>query len=500
MQYDVIVIGSGVGGLVSALKLSQQGRRVLLLEKHPVPGGLATNFKRSGFTFEAAIHCVDGLAEKGVIRNYLEGFDLTQHLDFIRIEEFAKIIYPGHSFIADFNQNNFIAFLKKEFPQEDKNIDAIFKRFKLFFKQFDRYCESSLPDWLNLALSPFLYLEIIKASTCTIEQLLDNYTKNKKLQSLICEIWKFIGLPLNKLSALYFLAVYKGYYYDGPTAYIKGGFLGLFKAMVKKIEENGGEVKFNATVKRIITHKGCIRGVATEKEEYKTKVVISNANPLHTLGELIDNAKLSQEYQAKLAPLEKSISASQLYLGLKVPAKTLGMHHHIISVNSSYSQEQDFSYSLSSDYENCSFMLVDHTQIDPSLAPVGKGTLMIMVLDNYSHWKDLNQEDYKRQKREVALKLIQRAEKYLPGLSNNIEIMELATPKTMQRFGNSLEGAIYGYAQTVLQSSINRLRQETKIKGLFLTGAWTQPGHGIHGCFISGVTAADLALKRLPNS
>jgi prolycopene isomerase len=145
-------------------------------------------------------------------------------------------------------------------------------------------------------------------------------------------------------------------------------------------------------------------------------------------------------------------------------------------------------------------MLVDHAEIDPTLTPKGKGSLMIMVLDNYSRWKDFQGESYKQKKEEVSRKLIQRAEKYLPGLTKNIEVMELATPKTMQRFTLSPEGAIYGFAQTVLQSSINRLKQETAIHGLFLAGAWTYPGHGIHGCFVSGMIAADLASKFLPSS
>jgi prolycopene isomerase len=90
-----------------------------------------------------------------------------------------------------------------------------------------------------------------------------------------------------------------------------------------------------------------------------------------------------------------------------------------------------------------------------------------------------------------------RAEKYLPGLSKYIEVIEAATPRTMSRFSASPEGAIYGFAQTPKQSGINRLSQETKVKGLFLTGAWTRPGGGIHACFISGIDAADLALKYL---
>jgi len=141
--------------------------------------------------------------------------------------------------------------------------------------------------------------------------------------------------------------------------------------------------------------------------------------------------------------------------------------------------------------------VVDHSQIDPSLVPEGKGSLLIMVLDNYANWGSLNEDAYKEKKVSVATTLISRAEHYLPGLSGCIEVMEVATPCTMLRYGSSPEGAIYGFAHSVNQSGIKRLSQKTLVKGLFLAGAWTMPGAGVHGCFVSGSDAAALVLKYL---
>ncbi len=169
----------------------------------------------------------------------------------------------------------------------------------------------------------------------------------------------------------------------------------------------------------------------------------------------------------------------------------------MFSINTTYEHDDSFNYSISGDYQRCSLNIVDHAQIEPALVPEGKGGLLIMILDAYENWNKLKQDEYKKKKIEVANKLIARAEKYLPGLSGCIEVMEVATPMTLSDFGSSPEGAIYGFAQTVTQSGINRLAQQTGIKGLFLAGAWTRPGAGVHGCFISGKDAADLALKVL---
>jgi len=118
-------------------------------------------------------------------------------------------------------------------------------------------------------------------------------------------------------------------------------------------------------------------------------------------------------------------------------------------------------------------------------------------LDNYAHWSNLTAEEYHKKKDTVMRKFINRAEVYLPGLSQEIEVMEAATPKTMERFSLSPEGAIYGFSQSVAQSGINRLAQKTKVKGLLLAGGWTRPGAGIHACFDSGRDAAGIALKLL---
>ena len=100
-------------------------------------------------------------------------------------------------------------------------------------------------------------------------------------------------------------------------------------------------------------------------------------------------------------------------------------------------------------------------------------------------------------KNAVAKKLISRLDNLLPGLAENIEFMEVATPLTMQRYGSAPEGAIYGFAQTVSQSGNNRLSQKTAVEGLYLTGAWTFPGGGVFGCFCSGMEAAEFAFRQL---
>ncbi|MDP2940720.1 MAG: NAD(P)/FAD-dependent oxidoreductase [Candidatus Omnitrophota bacterium] len=499
-EYDCIIIGAGAGGLAAALQLSRQGRRVLVLERQPFPGGLATTFKRGGFTFEASMHCVDGLGEGGELREFLSQDDTFARIEAIELDNFARIIYPDFDFTADFNRDHLADALKNYFPSEKADIDKLFSAMDKFFRQFERYAQSNLPEWLKMLQLLIFCPAVIKMSLITAQGFLDKYTSNKKLKGILGDIWRLLGLPPGRVSALYFLLIFQGYHYLS-TVYVKGGFQKLFEAMAARIRKNGSEIRFNVGVKSIATYAGKrVKSVVTESgEEFIAKAVISNANAISTLTQLLDDTRLRQEYQRKLAAMEKSLSAVQVYLGLKCPAKKLGMNRHTFSVNTSYDHDENLQFMLRHDYERCPLELVDHAQIDPGLAPEGKGTLLIMVLDQYSNWENLDPDAYARKKKEVAEKLIRRAEHYLPGLAENIECVEVATPLTLERYTLSPQGAIYGFAQTLEQSGIRRLSQEASVAGLFLAGAWTRPGHGVHACFFSGMEAADLAsayLKR----
>ncbi len=497
-EYDCIVIGAGMAGLSSALKLAANGKKVLVLEKQPVAGGVGTSFKRKGFTFESSLHFVDDLMPAGEVRAALDKFGVSEKVEYIKLNEFGRVVYPDHDFLVGNDFESFKVWLNDNFPQDKVGVTEFFRSIAKFYKQFDHFMHAKIPLWLKLALSPLVYPAIIKTSCLTLEQFIPKKIKDNRARSIISTLWGFVGLPPSELSAFYFLIVLRGCW-GAETAYIKGGFGKLFSAMAERIGEYGSEVKFNTIVTQIITENGGkVTGVRTDKdEEFRAKVVISNANAIDTLTKLIDSNLVKTEYAKKLSSMQKSVSAFTLYLGLDVAAKEVGMRYPLLSLNPGYDHDQAFKACLDGDYSRASFALVDHSQFDPGLVPQGKSSLCLMTFADYALWENLSAEEYAKRKLKTAEAIVAVLEKYLPGLSKHIEYMEAATPKTMARYASLPEGAVYGFAQTVGQSSINRFPQKTKIKGLLLAGAWTSPGCGIHGCFVSGDEAADLALRQL---
>ena len=118
MVYDCIIIGAGMGGLISALKLAASGKKVLVLERQPVPGGVATSFKRKGFVFESSLHFVDALAPDEEIRKFLDEQGVSKKIDFIELKEFGRVIYPEYDFVVKNDFDSLKLLLKDNFPNE----------------------------------------------------------------------------------------------------------------------------------------------------------------------------------------------------------------------------------------------------------------------------------------------------------------------------------------------------------------------------------------------
>jgi len=496
--YDCIIIGAGMGGLTSALKLAASGKKVLVIERQPVPGGVATSFKRKGFTFEAILHYVDGLGPDGEIRKFLDEHGVSPKIDFIELKEFGRVVYPEHDFVVGNDFTALKAWMEDNFPKELKGIKIFFRDLNKFYKQFDHFDQSDMPMWLKFLILPVIYPSVIKASCLSLEQFITKEIKDRKLRAIIGTIWGFMGPAPSEISAFYFLIVFRGCWGD-KTSFMKGGFSSMFQAMSERIRELGSEMKFVTAVTEIITDEcGRVKGVRTNKgEEFLAKTVISNVNAIDTLTRLIDRDALKKEYAAKLSSMQKSLSAVSVYLGLDVPAEAVGMKYPLIYLNTTYDHDEGYRRCVAGDYGRCDLFVINHSRLDPGLAPAGKSTICAMTLDSYSNWDKLTVEEYRKKKKEAADIIVGLLEKYLPGLSKHIEYSQVSTPKTMERFGSLPEGTVYGFAATVGQASINRLDQKTKIKGLFLAGAWTKPGCGVHGCLVSGKDAADEVLHFL---
>ena len=147
------------------------------------------------------------------------------------------------------------------------------------------------------------------------------------------------------------------------------------------------------------------------------------------------------------------------------------------------------------DVENGGYAITLYDNLYKGYSPEGKNIINIMTLQGFDHWEKYkedyfkdNKEEYRKEKERMANILIDKVEKtLLPGLKDAIEVKEIGTPLTNLRYTSNYKGAVYGFDQTLDNSGRNRLGHATPIKNLYLSGAWTKPGHGYGGVIYSGL-------------
>ena len=205
---------------------------------------------------------------------------------------------------------------------------------------------------------------------------------------------------------------------------------------------------------------------------------------------------VSQKYRKKLAQYKPSLSTFIVWLGLnrelKGSLKAFSTH-----VSTGRGPEAGYQSCLQGDIENQSFGVSVYDNIFQGYSSPGTSTLQLLVFCGYEPWRKFesdysagNKSEYNREKDRWTNILIRRAqEQVIPGLSSEIQVKEAATPLTNRRYTGNPEGAIYGFEQFMDNAYMNRIKNRTPIKGLYLASAWGNPGGGYSGVFRAGQDA-----------
>ncbi len=473
-EYDVIIVGSGIGGLTCGALLSKRGYKILILEQHYMLGGYCSSFQRKGFVFNTGVGDVSGLWEKGPITYILEELGLKKDDLFVRNR--IRYLFKGKEIDAD-DLDSFIRLLSEMFPEEKENIHVFFdeakKAYEECYREADMY-GTPLPGELivkvfgekKLFNYPREHSHFYDWMNKTYKEKLDEYFNNDDLKTLLCGLLGYIGTSPEKTPASRALTACVSYYLYGGY-FIKGGALNFAESLRKVIEKHGGKVLLKHKVDEILVENGEVRGVRVGEKVFKSRIIVANVNAKTTFLELVGEDKLSREFIEYIKSLKMSPSCFMVFLGVDMDLST---YPTII-------QNLDEKYGI-----------IINSNADPTLAPEGKASLTILTLANYRDFPNKGTKEYLEKKKALANKLIKKAERIIPGLSKHIIVIDAATPKTFEEYTFMPEGAIYAFDQSI---DTKRPYFKTPIKGLYLASASTFPGGGIEAVVISGIICAN---------
>lgn len=471
-QYEAIVIGGGLGGLVSATALSKRGKKVLLLEKGHMVGGYQVHFKRGPFTIEPCFHFTTELGQGGAVKDILAELGVGREIEFSRMEPAANFVFPDGTISMPSDQQVFTDLLKSKFPENSEDIDGIFYKMNKIYQGLKRFPEFEAIVG-EYAGKPFQFL-------------LDEFIDNKKLQTIIGGFAAWFG-PFSRLSSLLMCGFIGTILNDG--SYIPAGgvksLVGLFET---KLKELGGEILLRSPVKKMIIQEGKAAGIVLQNgERFDSNTVISNVDATYTFFDMVGEEYLPREFASNIRNLELSHSTFNVFLGVKSKDLRLGELPHLIYVLPDYDLEGQFQAMNKGELEKSNFSITIPTKANPSFAPEGHDIIMILTNMPYR----LEGVDWKKDKADFTQRMINLADKIIPGLKENIIMTESATPETLYRYTGNAKGACGGWAFTPKPDFL-RPENKSPIEGLYLAGHWTFPGVGINSVIKSGWLTASL--------
>jgi len=494
-QFDAIVIGSGLGGLSCAAGFARQGFKALVLEQHNKPGGYATTFERpGGFVFDVSLHSTT-VGERNGVRNLITGFPEIDEVEFVPHPSLYRAIFPQHEIRAPQRDlAGYIRTLSDSFPAERQGIQALFDDMVALDQEVNRLAAAG--GKVDMGRMAADYPHVMACYGRTWGAMMDKHLQDQKLKAIVSCLWGYFGLPPSKLSSFYYALPTIQYLTTGGY-YARGRSQSISNAFVKFIERHGGKVLLNTRVEKVLIKDGAAYGVQTaDGQQYRARAVVSNANAYDTFHKMLEPGDQLAPYLARMDHFSASLSTFIVFLGLKQDlVGKLGLPDAEFFHPGGYDPEGDYQAALTADMNGANFGVMLYDNLFHGYSPAGKNTLTLLKLQGYEHWKPYeaayrkgDKAAYRKEKERMAEILIRQAEQaLLPGLSQAIEVKEIATPLTNVRYTGNYRGAINGWDQTVDNSNPRRLPHVTPVRNLYLSGAWTAPGGGYTAVIMSGV-------------
>lgn len=479
---SIIIIGAGFAGLAAGIYARLNGYETQIFEMHNLPGGLCTSWNRKGFTFDACIHWLVGSSPKSGMHDIWEETGISQNREFINMDEYIRLEdSTGRTLIFYTNVDRLENHLIEFSPQDEKAIREFTDGIRMCIPfDFPSKHDPFLKRLGKLLKTVFNFIikgrKIKEWMKITAESFSQRF-KDPLLKEAFNEMW------IPEFSMFFMLFTF-AYMHNKNAGYPVGGSMPLSQALEARYKELGGIVHYKSRVKKILTTGDKAVGIRLEDgTEHAAERVISAADGHSTLFSMLDGKYGGEKTHE---PYEKwPLFPSLIFVSLGVN-RTFNDEPMTVSGLTFYLKQP---VEIGDEIRNK--LSVHIYNQDPTMAPQGKTALTIMLDTDYEYWKrlELNKKAYLRKKEEVGNTIVELLNQRFPGISSQVEVIDVATPLTFERYTGNWKGSFEGWLITPENSHVLMKPMSQSLPDLrnfYMCGQWVEPGGGLPTAVMSG--------------
>lgn len=506
-KYDVVVVGAGNGGLSAACYLANEGKKVLLLEKHNLPGGCATSFRRGNYEFEATLHelCQMGDGKegrpRGSVRTLLEDrYKLDVEWCAVH-ESFASVATNegGFNVAMPAGVQAFIDEMEKAVPGSRESMETVMELSRMltdgvaWLAAHDN--EPSAAAKVEMLIK---YYDLMRVVPVPCDEMLIRIGVPEKARNIYESYWTYVSADSKNMSfAVYAYMTYV--YLTQLPWFAKKRSHEVSLAFDARIRELGGDIWYNTEVKKIDVRGGAVHGVELASGEYiACDRVISNLMPHVVFDRMVDHSEIPERDLRAMNARKIAQAAFTVYLGLDASAEEIGLKNYDTFMR--YDPNNHNQYMLSDNIDT--HKDITCTVLSSALPDAaGKGRAFIQFSKFYTGdaFENVTEEEYFKVKDRIARECVERYEEVTGcDLQSHIEEIVVASPVTWARYLGTPKGDVYGYEPRTWDGMFPRVQsghhEDYTVKGLRFVGGHGTQMDGYSQAYLSGAEQARYTL------
>jgi phytoene dehydrogenase-like protein len=490
MEKSITIIGAGIASLSTGCYSQMNGYRTQIFEMHNKPGGLCTSWKRKGYTIDGCMNFLLGSNPgTGFYRIWeelgaVQGRKIINQAEYIRFEGDDGKVFHVYNDIDRLEQH-----LKELAPEDEKIIEEVIKaarkctRFEIpVGKARELY---SLVDYIKMMPKMIPILRFMskwgRISTLDLAQRV----RHPLLRQFLLT---YAELPDYSMIVLLMVIAWQ---HEKHGGYPVGGSLEFAQAIERRYLNLGGKINYKSRVDKILIENDWALGVRlTDGTEHFSDIIISAADGRTTIFDMLDGKYVTDKIRNLYENSPLFPPLIQIALGVN---RSFDEVPHLVS-GLNYPLEEPVTIAS----RKITRLGVHVFNYDPGSAPEGKTVLKVLLNSDYDYWKKLRQDTgrYREEKKKITDQVISLLEQRFPGLANQVEMSDVATPMTWERYTGNWRASHEGWLMTTKNLNMRLSKTLPGLKNFYMAGQWVMPGGSLPYVALSGRDVIQIICKK----